>query len=212
MRNTILKTLLMASLILCIAGAAFAAPIRTTVSAQTNLYKGWLNPSSLPSWTSTWSEYEKGNLINGSSGVAAVLVDYAFSTGEALNIVSSGILTYNVPANTLQYGPDGQSGGIFRNNPTYSLIGVWSSSKDAIMPISLASTNPAFYIGSTASLITPHFTSGSAWLWLGLNDGRFDDNGGAGITVTTTPVPLPSSGLLLGVGLLGLAAIRRRSI
>lgn len=94
--------------------------------------------------------------------------------------------------------------GFWRSLPIYTLIGVWSRAPDQIDPI-----GGAFAIGTTSRLIIP-VNEHAAYLFLGNNDGLFDDNQDAYAVSFTVFVPNPGSFVLFGLGLFILLRVRRR--
>jgi len=136
-------------------------------------------------------------------GAPAEAVPTDFAAFAEVEIAATGANAIN---GTSAFGPDGISGSFFRALPVYSLIGVWSTSSSAIVPI-----GGSFFIGDSATLLVP--SAPSAFLWLGFNDGIFDDNldaplnGGPGFSVTLTGVPEPST---LALFALALALLRKK--
>jgi len=131
---------------------------------------------------------------------------YGFNSGANLRITATGC-TVDLDATTCT-GPD-YLGGPFRDLPVYSLIGVWSTDANLIMPVDLVSVNPAFLISGLLELVVPTFTN-PLYLFMATNDGGFSDNSGA-YDVRIEQVPVPSVLLLMLAGL-GLGFCRRKAI
>ncbi len=135
-------------------------------------------------------------------GTPADVVPMDFAAFAEVEIGATGLNAIN---GTIAFGPDG-TGPSFRALPRYSLIGVWSTSSSDIVPI-----GGSFFVGDSATLLVP--SAPSAYLWLGFNDGIFDDNqaaplnGGPGFSVTLTGVPEPS---MLALFALALGLLRKK--
>jgi hypothetical protein len=137
--------------------------------------------------------------------------DFSVPDWDFVDVVATGLIQ---DRNLDQTGPDGDGSDTFRGLDVYSLIGIWSSSPDAIVPIGDWQPNatPAFDIGSSARLSIPQ--GFAVYLFLAENDGLFYDNLGSYSVVLTggllpngTVVPLPGAVALL---LPALAALPRR--
>jgi len=209
---------LLGALTLCLAGAASAAPvtIHTTVSAMDNLY--------YTDWGHWWTEPVDGEGADGAlnDGLPAQAVDWAFQSGDRLDILASGWVIDDGPLETDaagNYRPDAVcqpdctfKDGHLRNLPVYSLIGIWSTSAEEIVPLTddpLTLTAP-FYIGLEAALVVPE-SSGALYLFLAENDGHFADNSGYyDVRIDLTPVPLPGAALLMASALGALVSRARR--
>lgn len=85
------------------------AAVTTTVHGQDNLYY-----------------HDWGHVYHSAvgTGVAPSAVAYTFSAGQNLTITATGGV---MDSGTRITGPDGDSSWLFRDNPVYALIGVWSS-------------------------------------------------------------------------------------
>ena len=129
---------------------------------------------------------------------------YGFDSGINLRITATGC-TVDLNATTCT-GPD-YLGGLFRDLPVYSLIGVWSTDATSIIPVDMVSINPAFLISDLLDLVVPTFTN-PLYLFMATNDGGFADNSGA-YDVRIEQVPVPSALFLM---LAGLGFFRRKSI
>ena len=121
---------------------------------------------------------------------------YGFVSGLNLHITASGCV---VDAGISCTGPD-HLGGDFRGLPVYSLIGIWSTDANSIIPVDMISVNPAFLISSLLDLVVPDHTS-PLYLFMATNDGMFVDNSGA-YDVRIEQVPVPSVLWLMMAGLM----------
>jgi hypothetical protein len=141
---------------------------------------------------------------------------YNFSDVDYIDISASGLVR---DRNITFTGPDGDPNDQddFRELLVYSLIGIWSSAADSIVPIGTLNggSAPAFNVGSSERLFVPQGVT--AYLFLAENDGLFYDNEGAyqvrieGNLLPPPPppnqVPVPAAApLLLGA----LCALRPR--
>jgi hypothetical protein len=186
-----------------------AIVIHVVDSSRNLFFHDWGHPYNVAPFDATNNEF-------GALGRGAAPEVVSNQIG-ALNFAGLGDLTLTATGTnainaTITWGPDGQTTPrIFRGAQVYSLIGVWSESFASIVPL-----GSHFFVGSSATLHVPG--GPAAYLWLGFNDGIFDDNNatpglGSGFVVSVTrlpePVPEPSSMALLGLGL-GAGALRRR--
>ncbi len=199
---------------LLLAGAVQAAPvvINTDVESTDNLF--------FSDWGHWWTGVEDEAL---GEGTPASAVNWAFNGGDSLHITASGWVVDDGPFSTNpagQYLPDAAcqpdctfQDGFFRNLPVYSLIGVWSTSPDAIIPITenpLTLTAP-FFIGLEAWLTVPQ-GFGELYLFLANNDGYFADNSGSyQVSIALTPIPRPAAAWFMLSALASLLGWRRLS-
>lgn len=198
---------LVAACLLFVSGASWGVIVNTTVPENSNLYfadwgHAYDNPAMFPG-----SEF---NALG--QGFAPAAVAYTFSANQALSIGATGCMKYG-PAYPC-IGPNGNNGWIFRGNPVYSLIGIWSSDDDSIVP-----TSSVFFIGSGTALSAPN-VAGNLYLFLAFNDGNYVDNTSGTffsvtLDITERPVdpeppevPEPPAVALLGIALLALTVRR----
>jgi hypothetical protein len=177
-----------------------SASVIHLVDSMDNLYfTDWGHPYNVPPFNDGNNEF---GAIGRGDPAQPVAADFAGFDQVVVSATGSNAIN-----GSTSFGPDGNPPALFRALTVYSLIGVWSSSSAAILPL-----GNAFFIGDSAILPVP--SSPAAFLWLGFNDGKFDDNldqPSPGFSVTLTGVPEPSTlGLfVLALGLL--RASRRRS-
>jgi hypothetical protein len=191
------KTLALMVLTVWFASAAFssahATVITHTVLGTDNLYNtAWFgNP--FPGAIGTPGATDARSVQDGGVG-------FDFSPfGSVLQIATGSV----VDAGSTATDADGLE-WLFRGLPVYSLIGIWSSTDTSITAI-----GSAFFVGTSATIIVP--TAMPAYLFLAENDGIFSDNSGSyRVTLTVVAVPEPGTLCLLGLGLLGMGAARRR--
>lgn len=164
------------------------------VDSMDNLYHDdWGHPYNIPPFNDGNNEF---GAIGRGDPAQAVSTDFAAFAEVEIEATGSNAIN----SSTL-HGPDGLP-SLFRALRVYSLIGVWSESSTLIDPI-----GNAFFIGDSAILAVP--SAPSAFLWLGFNDGKFDDNldqHSPGFSVTLTGVPEPST---LALFALALALLRK---
>lgn len=106
-------------------------------------------------------------------GISPALSSAAgFCAGAEIAITADGCVVDDGPRCT---GPDGDGSSIFHELPVYSLIGRWGTSAAGLT----ASTaeGPPFFVGSSSVVVAPS-TPGDHYLYLGENDGVFEDNTG----------------------------------
>jgi hypothetical protein len=136
---------------------------------------------------------------------------YTSSLGYATKYYSSYPTVYDNPGSTGQYFPTKYIA--LPNDPSAAyylnaLIGVFADSSAVIVG------NPFFVGNGPLSIAVP---TGATQLLLGLNDDNFGDNtgsltirvSGSGTGPGPTPTPEPTTMLLIGLGLAGLAGVRR---
>lgn len=205
---------------------ANALTLTHTVDATDNLYY-----SDWGHWFTQQSDGALAAYATGSTAASAVAdanSAYNFSSWDYLNISVTGRVT---DAGSYTTGADGCPNrsdpcwfgdGQFRYQDVYSVIGLWSSSADSMIPILFGNIykdwrDAVFLVGSNARIEVPEMDN--AYLFLAENDGSFADNAGFYVAtintgfdaaLITTSIPEPSSGLLMLASLLGLFAIRRR--
>ncbi len=169
----------------CLVGAkdVIAFTLTDTVSSTQNLYHNdWGHPYNIP------GSGESDALGTGTAPLSFGN-GFAFTPNQDISITATGCV---VDAGSLCTGAEGLS-GLFRGLTVYSLIGIWSSDVNAIKPIQ-GGANPAFFVGANLNLKIPAYTN-SLYLFLGENDGNFNDNSGF-YTVTITgkdPSPIVPS-------------------
>lgn len=195
---------------------AYSVSFDTTVDGRDNLYyTDWGH------WYTQASDNALGNPdSNPAHAVKLSGLSFNFGDFDTLDIDASGSVVDHFSTAT---GPDGDIGDpclfndcYFRDpkDPAertlraYSLIGIWSSSPDSIIPF-LNWEEAVLFVGSHADLKVPD--SASAYLFLAENDGGFGDNSGYYDVHLTASVPEPESWTLLLVGFAGLAIARRHA-
>lgn len=216
--KSVVKTLLMA-FVLGSASLAGAALVEDTVSSRDNLFftdwNGFFNPPP-PDFEAPGSEAAQA--VGG--------YDFIANGIAAFNISISGEV---IDAGALATGPDGcpdpqaacyfnpnNNNGIYNFQPAYSVIGVWSTTADEINFITPegGSTwiDALVYVGSGGTFEVPDSALyASAYLFLGENDGNFEDNLPIGFyDVTVSNVPVPAAAWLFGSALLSLGVMARR--
>lgn len=184
-----------------------AIVIHVVDSSRNLFFDNWGHPYNIPPFNATNNEF--GALGRGAAPevVSNQIGALNFAGLGDLTLTASGTNAINA---VTTWGPDGRPSPPFRGLPAYSLIGVWSGSFASIVPL-----GSHFLVGSAATLTVPG--GPAAYLWLGFNDGIFEDNDdnpglGSGFSVSVSPlpepVPEPSSLLLFALGL-GAGAVRR---
>lgn len=195
---------------------AYAVSIDTTVDGRDNLY--------YTDWGHWYTAAADHALANPDSNPAHAVTfggsSFNFADFDTLSIDAWGLVVDNGPMAT---GPDGDVGTpclfndcYFRDpkDPAsrtlraYSLIGIWSSSPDAILPLG-DWKQAVLYIGSHMNLTVPNISS--AYLFLAENDGGFGDNSGHYDVRLIASVPEPELLAVLVAGLAGLVVARRKA-
>lgn len=201
-------------LLLCSTSLAGAATVEfdDVVSSTANLY--------YTSW-GHWYTMPDDNALGNLDSIAASAVSF---NGNAFNFAGYNSVSIFSGDTVIDHGgtatgADGDTctptclfkDGFFRGLPVYSLIGIWSTSPDKIVPIGDPHTS-VFFVGSDALLNIPEATT--LYLFLAENDGAFGDNLGSynvHFNVSAVPVPAGLPLFLSGVAGLSLVARRRRN-
>jgi hypothetical protein len=180
---------LVALLVLSDVGSAGAISLTHTVGPQDNLYfDNWGHP-----WPDALGTGVPARSVQGNSGA------FDFSGLMSVDVTATECIRDKGSICTNANG----DGSWWRNLPTYALIGVWSD-----QPLSIDPVGDPFFIGTANTLVLPD--AASLYLFLGENDGGFSDNTAGQYLVTLTLVPEPTALVLLGLGVVGLAVLRRR--
>lgn len=143
------------------------------------------------------------------------------------NFVANGVTSFSISlsgavkdAGEFATGPDGCPNpadacyfkdGNYNSQPVYSVIGVWSISKDSIDYISDGGWEEAvLYIGSGGNFTVPVGYE-NAYLFLAENDGYYLDNtDGNSYSVSVNTVPVPAAAWLFASALIGLGTMARK--
>lgn len=192
--------------LLIISPLSHALLILTEVSSRDNLYQtDWGHP-----WNTgpnTVGAFSAQPVTAGGSAVdfspydqltinaTGFVVDACDLTGTQINLCrtnADGDQLINDPVIKDLYWT---SDGLFRGHDVYSLVGIWSALETIIDPIS-----STFQIGTFLDLIPPSVI-GPHYLFLGNNDGLFDDNFLSYTVQINAVIPEPSVLFLLLTGL-----------
>jgi len=205
------KRVLASLLMLCSASLASAATVEIDqiVSSRDNLYyTDWGH------WYTMPDDHALGNL-DSFAARAVSLGGSSFNFGgyDSVSIFATGSV---VDAGGTATNANGDTciptclfkDGNWRGLPAYSLIGIWSSSPDKIVPIGDPHTS-VFFVGTNSVLNIPD--APSLYLFLAENDGAFGDNSGNyNVHLTASAVPVPAALPLFLSGIAGLSMVRRR--
>jgi len=208
----VIKRLFASFVLVCSASYASAATVEIdqSVSSLDNLYYA--------DWGHWYTLPEDKALANPDSNPARAVSlsgsGFNFAGFDSLSISASGMVVdhYGVAtdANGDPHSPDWSfQGDYFRGQPVYSLIGIWSTSPDDIVPLGDPQAS-VFFIGTSLQLTIPEATS--LYLFLAENDGGFGDNSGSYDVhlSAVSAVPVPAAWTLFLSGVTGLQLVRRR--
>lgn len=188
--------------------SAYTVDIDQIVDGRDNLYyTDWGH------WYTMPDDHALGNLdSNPARAVALNGTSFNFADFSTVSITASGMVVDHAGTATDANGDPCNptclfNDGYFRGQKVYSLIGIWSTSADSIVPIGDWQSS-IFFIGTEAVLNVPDFSS--LYLFLAENDGAFGDNSGFyNVHLTATAVPEPAAWTLFLSGILGLRLVRR---
>lgn len=194
---------------------AGAAIINGSVSSRDNLFytnwEGTFAPGTNPDFESAGSQAAQAfagfDFI--ANGVTSFTINVSGSVVDA-GIYATGPDGCPNPADLCYFNPNNNN-GIYNYKPAYSVIGVWSTTADAINYISDGGwIESLVYIGSGGNLLVPQGYD-HAYLFLAENDGNYSDNDPVGYySVSVNTVPVPAAAWLFGSALMGLGALGRK--
>lgn len=224
-----------------VGASASAAPVvgsfADRVDARANLFHtDWGHGFTAPIPTAYSSNTPDLDLIGVGTGLAARAFEMApgvalpFSPGQraeieapawswVVDLAVHGTDAFGVPVDPTLAGDPAFKllyGFAFRGLRVYSLVGMWSTSPTALVPLAPvplgAPDDLPFLVGYGIDLVVPGH-AGPLYLFLGENDGYFDDNASAydvTVTLRAAEVAAPASLALLAGALVPLVRDRRR--